>query len=134
MLDNVKDFVEDHLVRPTGGEFGLAGLSGPVPVPAAKIIAVEDVRSAFGRDADGVQRRLVLGVYRIPPGTLRSLGMWATALIRGNGRVVRRAGGIVLGPAPPLGRLAPLSSRVRTRSTVTGFLGPDQVLVVTSPV
>src|ERR1700733_12469481 len=121
-LGCVEDLVEDLLVGPTGGELGLAGFAGSVPVPAAAVrFAVEDVRAAFGRDADRVQPRPVLGVYRVPAGTLWPLSSGAMVLVRTNGPVIRTADRrAVLRPGPQLGGDCAPDSCVSARAVLIG--------------
>jgi hypothetical protein len=80
----------DLAVRPAGGELGLAGPSGTVPVPTAgrsSTITVEDVSATLGRDANGVQVRPVWMIAyfdRLPSEGRRSfrLGVGLSACVR----------------------------------------------------
>ena len=51
---DVERGINDLLVIPARRELGLAGLAGPVPVPAAVVVAVEYVGGAIRADVDRV--------------------------------------------------------------------------------
>jgi hypothetical protein len=68
---NVDDIVHNLLVIPAGGKLGLAGIAHSMPVATAAVcIAIQDVLGAFRRDAEGVQRRAIPRVYRVPAGII----------------------------------------------------------------
>jgi hypothetical protein len=70
--DYVEDMAHDFFVVPAGGELGLAWLADAVSVTAATArLAVEYVGTPFRRDVGVLSRRPVLGIDRIPPGTIR---------------------------------------------------------------
>jgi hypothetical protein len=68
---DIQDGGDDSFIGPACRKLGLAGLADSVSVTAPRLIAVEYVRSPLDADADVLRVRPVLGVDRIPPGTMR---------------------------------------------------------------
>jgi hypothetical protein len=69
---DIEHVAHDLLVIPAARELRLAGVAGAGPVSAAAPrLAVQNVRHSVRANAESIKRRAVIGVKRVPAGTLR---------------------------------------------------------------
>jgi hypothetical protein len=122
--DYVEDMAHDLFVVPAGRELGLAWLADSVPVAATTAwFTIEYVRGPLRAGVDVLRLRPVLGVNRIPPGTIRVGRPIVT--VRGNAKRL-----VVLLVAARLNRLGPHRGNVATRPASGNFpLRPGKIVI-----